>query len=204
MLRSFIIVCMVGAALALHCAAQSVAEQYLFAAANAERAHAGLAGLRWDTSLANAAQGHAHEMAARQTISHKYPGEPELQIRAAVAGAKFNMVAENVAEAPTAVGVHDAWMQSPGHRANILDGRVDAVGISVVRRGSQLFAVQDFARSVAMLSLSEQEAAIGSLLQGASKVKSCVGLLRSTRNVRAGEWVRRRAAASVRDAVDSG
>ena len=48
----------------------SVAEQYLFAAANAERAQQGLPVLRWDESLYRAAEGHAVEMASRESISH--------------------------------------------------------------------------------------------------------------------------------------
>ncbi len=142
----------------------SVAEQYLFAQANAERAQRGLPQLRWDGALYRAAQTHAKEMALRQSISHQYPGEPELSDRGRAAGARFSVIAENVAEAPTAVRIHDAWMNSPGHRANLLDAQVDSVGISVLSRNGQLYAVEDFDRSVANLSLEEQEHAVQALL----------------------------------------
>jgi len=118
----------------------SVAEQYLFSAANAERLQRGLPPLHWDAALYRAAQGHAQEMAARASISHQYPGEAELADRGRRAGARFSEIAENVAEAPTAVRIHDAWMNSPGHRANLLDPQVDSVGISVLRRDGQLLA----------------------------------------------------------------
>ena len=142
----------------------SVAEQYLFAQANAERVQRGLRPLRWDNALYKAAQKHCHEMAARQSISHQYPGEAELSDRGRAGGARFSVIAENVAEAPTAVRIHDAWMNSPGHRANLLDPHLDSVGISVLSRNNQLYAVQDIDRSVANLSLEEQEHAVESLV----------------------------------------
>jgi len=142
----------------------SVAEQYLFAAANAERTQRGLQPLQWDVALYRAAQAHAQQMAARASISHQYPGEAELAERGRAAGARFNFIAENVAEAPTALRIHDAWMNSPGHRANLLDPKADSVGISVINRDGQLYAVQDFDRTVAVLSFAQQESAVSSLL----------------------------------------
>lgn len=148
----------------------SVAEQYLFAQVNAERAQRGLPELQWDAALYRAAQTHAREMAARASISHQYPGEPELAVRGRQAGARFSIIAENVAEAPTAVRIHDAWMNSPGHRANILQPKLDSVGISVVQRDGQLYAVQDFGRSVDRLSFDEQESTVAKLLTEAAPV----------------------------------
>jgi len=150
--------------------AVSVSEQYLFQAANAERAQRGLPTLHWDAALYRAAQGHALEMAKRESISHQYPGEPELATRGKTAGARFSMIAENVAEAQTAVRIHDAWMNSPGHRANLLDPHVDAVGISVRSRNGQLYAVQDFERSVESLTLEQQEQTVAKLIAAAGPV----------------------------------
>jgi Cysteine-rich secretory protein family len=154
-----------------HAQAISVAEQYLFQAANAERAQRGLPTLRWDAALYRAARLHAQQMASRASISHQYPGEPELADRGKNAGAKFSVIAENVAEAGTAVRIHDAWMNSPGHRENLLDPRVDAVGISVLERDGQLYAVQDFERSVATLSLDDQEKVVARLMLAAGRIK---------------------------------
>lgn len=162
--------CLLASVLAFRClpaAAQrpaSVAEQYLFAAANAERAQRGLPPLRWDGALYRAAESHAVAMAERASISHQYPGERDLGARARLQGARFSVVAENVAEAPTAVRIHDAWMHSPEHRANLLDSSVDSVGISVLRRGDELYAVEDFDRSVANLSFDAQERTVADLL----------------------------------------
>jgi hypothetical protein len=147
----------------------SVAEQYLFAAANAERAQRGLGPLRWDEALSRAAAFHAQQMAYHGAISHAFAGEPELMQRGRTAGARFSVIAENVAMAPTAVRVHDAWMNSAGHRANVLDPRLDAVAIRVERRGGELYAVEDFERTVASLSLEEQERAVAELVKAASR-----------------------------------
>lgn len=149
----------------------SVSEQYLFQAANAERAQRGLPALRWDVALYRAAQRHALEMARRQSISHQYPGELELADRGKTAGAKFSVISENVAEGGTALRIHDAWMNSPGHRENLLDPRVDAVGISVLQRDGQLYAVQDFERTVATLSLADQEKLVARLMLAAGSIR---------------------------------
>jgi hypothetical protein len=148
----------------------SVAEQYLFTQANAERAQRGLAPLRWDDALYRAAALHADQMASRASISHQYPGEPELAERGRQAGARFTTIAENVAEAPTAVRIHDAWMNSPHHRDNLLDPGLDAVGIRVVSRSGQLYAVEDFDRTVRALSLDDQEHTVAGLLQAVAPI----------------------------------
>lgn len=155
------------------CCAQgpsTVSEQYLFACANSERAQRGLGILRWDVALYQAADFHAHEMAARASISHQYTGEPDLATRARHAGAQFSMISENVAEAPTAVRIHDAWMASTGHRANLLDPKVNSVGIRVMQRDGELYAVEDFSSTVDSLSLEEQENRVRSSLRSLSNL----------------------------------
>lgn len=148
----------------------SVAEQYLFSAVNEERTQRGLSPLRWDEALYEAAKSHAAQMAARRSISHQYPGEPDLASRAHSAGARFSTIAENVAEGVTAVEIHTAWMNSPGHRGNILDAKLNAVGIRVVWHDDRLYAVQDFSRTVEAMTLEEQELTVASLLQAESAI----------------------------------
>jgi len=148
----------------------TVAEQYLLSAANAERAQRGLQPLHWDRALYDAASYHAEQMAQRETISHQYQGEPELMVRGQAAGARFSVISENVAEAPSAVMIQDAWMNSAKHRENLLDPRVDSIGIRVIARGDRLYAVEDFDRSVTNLSLEQQEVAVAQLLQSRSSV----------------------------------
>jgi hypothetical protein len=142
----------------------SVADQTLLNAANRERAAAGLHPLQWDSALASAAHQHALRMAQANQLSHQFPGEPPMQDRARQAGARFSMIAENVAQGPTPSGIHTQWMNSPPHRANILDPDLNAIGISVVQSGNMLFAVEDFSVSVPTLSLEQQEQEVASQL----------------------------------------
>jgi uncharacterized protein YkwD len=144
--------------------ALTVAEQYLFAAANEARASQGLSPLRLDPVLTEASAFHAREMANHAAISHQFDGEPELATRGANAGAHFSFISENVGEAPTSVIVHDLWMHSPGHRANLLDPNVDSIGIAIVFRDHQLFAVEDFASTVQTLTLNQQEHTVASVI----------------------------------------
>jgi uncharacterized protein YkwD len=133
------------------------AEHSLFAAVNQERAALGLPALQWDEALAAAARQHAHRMAQQNQLSHQLPGEPAVQDRATQAGARFSLIAENIAIAPNPATIHSAWMQSPHHRENILDPQLNVVGIAVIRSGEGLFAVQDFSQAVAKLTFAEQE-----------------------------------------------
>jgi uncharacterized protein YkwD len=148
----------------------TIAEQYLFAAANHEREARGLPLLHRDPQLARAAAQHARVMAAHGSISHQFPGEPELTDRGASAGVPFSVIAENVAEAPSAVEIHDMWMHSEHHRDNLLDPSVDSIGVSVIARDGELYAVEDFVKTVRAVSFQDQELAIGSLVARSGKI----------------------------------
>jgi uncharacterized protein YkwD len=135
-------------------------ESILLNAANRDRAAMGLPPFQWDANLAAAARLHALRMAERSTLSHQFPGEPPLQERARQAGARFSLIAENVAEGPSPQGLHVQWMNSPPHRANLLDRELNSIGIAVVQSGNVLFAVQDFSVGVPQLSHEQQESQI--------------------------------------------
>jgi hypothetical protein len=141
-------------------------EGILFNAANRDRAAAGLPPFVWDANLADAARAHAGLLVQHNTLSHQFPGEPALQDRGRQAGARFSMIAENVAEGPNAAGLHVQWMNSPPHRANLLDRELNSVGIAVTLRGNVYFAVEDFSVGVAQMSLSQQEAEVRAELSG--------------------------------------
>src|SRR5690242_7261529 len=101
-------------------------EKSLFDAANHERGQRKLPLLKWDEGLARAARKHAELMAEQDLLEHRLPGEPDLPTRAREAGAKFSHITENIGMARDAYKFHDGWMQSPGHRANILDQVADS------------------------------------------------------------------------------
>jgi hypothetical protein len=56
-------------------------------------------------------------------------------------------------------------MNSPGHRENLLNPGVDRVGVAVVARGNQLYAVADFGHAVAVLTPEQVEAKVANLVQ---------------------------------------
>jgi len=136
--------------------------------ANQARAQAGAGPLKWDAALAAAARQHCLRMAADNSISHQYVGEPDVKARAAQAGAHFSLIEENVAIAPTPYEIHDAWMRSPGHRSNLLNPKVDHVGVAVVAGRNGLYAVADYERAVPLLSQSQVESQVAGLMQGVS------------------------------------
>ena len=139
-------------------------EQLLLDLANRDRAAQRLRPLRWNNSLANAARQHAQRMAQQNTLSHQLPGEEDFKARAIRAGARFSSLAENIAEGPNAPGIHTQWMNSPPHRENLLDPKLDSIGIAVAERNGEFFAVEDFSLAVAEMSLEEQELEVAAVL----------------------------------------
>jgi Cysteine-rich secretory protein family len=144
--------------------AQSGPERQLMELANEARAARGLGPLVWDKSLAAASRQHAVWVARSAQLSHQYPGEIDLAARASQAGARFELIAENIAQGSSAGQLHDEWMHSPPHRANLLDPRVNRVGIAIVRKGDTLYGVEDFSHAVADLGPQQVEAKVAAML----------------------------------------
>ena len=152
---------------------QPAKAEQLFAMTNATRAEEGRGRLVWDQALADAAMKHCMRMAAEGPISHRYEGEPDLTARTAAAGAHFSLIEENIAVGSYPGSIHQGWLNSPGHRTNMLNPEIDRVGIAVVAARGVLFAVADYARAVPVLSPPQVEAQVAGLLrrQGASVVR---------------------------------
>lgn len=149
---------------------QPAKAEELFALANESRAQAGLGKLEWDPELAAAALRHCLRMAAEGPISHQYGGEADLSTRAGEAGAKFSLIEENIAVGPFPATIHQGWLNSPPHRANMLSRDVDHVGIAVVAAQGVLFAVEDFSHATPQLRQAEIEGKIGGLLRNAGVI----------------------------------
>lgn len=145
--------------------AQSPEARRIFDLTNQDRQDHGLPALRWSTSLAVAAQAHADRMRQEPALSHQYPGEPGLMTRAAQAGAHFEAVAENIATGPDADAINREWMHSPSHRENILDPRMNSLGVAVAEVGGTLYAVEDFDEALPMLNSSQVEERVRDLLR---------------------------------------
>ena len=140
------------------------AEQVL-ALANQARAQAGVGRLEWDPALADAALYHCRRMVFAGPIAHRYNGEPDLAERASQAGARFGLIEENVAIGPSAAGIHEEWMNSQGHRENLLNPEVDRVGIAIVASRGVLYAVADYSHGVVALSAPQIEARVAGLVR---------------------------------------
>ena len=109
---------------------------------NIERAKVDCGALHADSRLAAAAQAHSTDMATRNYFSHTSPDGVTPWDRARAAG-YASPSAENIAMGfRTPADVMAAWMQSSGHRANILNCASHAVGVGFDARGyywTQLF-----------------------------------------------------------------
>lgn len=139
--------------------------EQLMALANRARAESGAGPLKWDPQLAEAARRHTLLMAEKGPIAHRYGGESGLSDRAGQAGAHFSLIEENVAVGPSPAEIHVMWMNSPGHRSNLLNPEVNRVGIAVVRARGVLYATADYSRAVQQFSRNEVEARVAELIR---------------------------------------
>lgn len=115
--------------------AQTAAD--VIALTNAERASAGLPPLAPDPLLTTAAQAHSADMVARAFYSHTSPDGSEPWHRAAAAGSTRRTIGENIACGQrSAAEVVRGWMNSPGHRANILKPAFTHIGIGFAGGGA--------------------------------------------------------------------
>ncbi|MDU1321817.1 CAP domain-containing protein [Clostridium sporogenes] len=101
---------------------------------NAERAKAGLPALKANTELSNVARLKSQDMIDKKYFSHTSPtyGSPFDMMKKF--GIKYSAAGENIASGyPTAKAVVDGWMNSPGHRANILSKSFTEIGVGLAK-----------------------------------------------------------------------
>lgn len=104
---------------------------------NAERTAAGLRPLSGDAMLTTAAQAHSDDMVARAFYSHTSPDGSQPWDRAAAAGSTRRTIGENIACGQRSPAeVVRGWMNSPGHRANILKPDFTHIGIGLAGGGT--------------------------------------------------------------------
>ncbi|MFJ3791616.1 CAP domain-containing protein [Kitasatospora sp. NPDC090091] len=103
---------------------------------NAERAKAGCGPLTAESRLATAAQNHSEDMANRNYFDHASPEGFHADHRIEATGYKWSSWGENIARGQKdPAAVMNAWMNSSGHRANILNCSFKQIGVGV-RTGS--------------------------------------------------------------------
>jgi uncharacterized protein YkwD len=113
---------------------------------NQERAKARCAALTADSRLTAAARGHSQDMASRNYFDHNTPDGVTPWTRINNAGYTFSQAAENIAEGQTTpASVMTAWMNSEGHRENILNCGLRNIGVGLAYNGSHTpYWTQDF------------------------------------------------------------
>jgi uncharacterized protein YkwD len=121
-------------------------EARMLALLNGVRRRAGVPPLVADAELRAIALGHSQDMARGHFVGHVSPttGTPEDRIKRA--GVWLVDGGENVAQASSADGAHADLMNSPGHRANMLNRRFTHVGIALVPEGEQFVVTLVFGR----------------------------------------------------------
>ncbi|HXU32468.1 MAG TPA: CAP domain-containing protein [Thermoanaerobaculia bacterium] len=104
----------------------------MLAGVNRLRAEAGVPPLVENDRLDAAAQDHAEDMLSRGYYDHKSPEGKQVGDRLAAEGYSWRLAAENLAAGHvTVASVLDAWMQSSGHRANLLRPNVTDFGFGL-------------------------------------------------------------------------
>ncbi|MFI2345797.1 CAP domain-containing protein [Streptomyces sp. NPDC019443] len=108
------------------------AEAQVLSLVNKERASAGCSPLTSNAKLTEAADDYSDVMARSGVMSHTGPDGSTMSSRVDAAGYLWSTLGENIARGQSdAAAVMDAWMNSPGHRANILNCSFKEIGIGV-------------------------------------------------------------------------
>ncbi|MFD9406545.1 CAP domain-containing protein [Streptomyces sp. NPDC059989] len=123
--------------------APSGAQAEVLALVNQERAAVGCPALTVNAKLTKAAQDHSADMAAHSNMSHTGSDGSDPGQRITRAGYEWRTYGENVAYGySTAAKVMEGWMNSPGHKRNILDCSYKEIGIGLAQPGQ--YWTQDF------------------------------------------------------------
>jgi uncharacterized protein YkwD len=108
----------------------------VIALVNKERAKQGCRAVSADPLLTRAAQRHSADMKRRGFFDHTNPDGDDPGDRITATGYRWSTYGENIAKGqPTPASVMKAWMNSPGHRANILNCRFAEIGVGLVTSG---------------------------------------------------------------------
>jgi uncharacterized protein YkwD len=122
-------------------------ESQFVAKMNAARQSAGLRPYSVAYDLTSVARQHSQAMASRQTLYHNPTLTSDVH--------NWQAVGENVGDGPTVSDIHTAFMNSPEHRANILDHDFTQVGVGVsVDKNGIIWVTEDFRQPMGSTSTS--------------------------------------------------
>ncbi|MBH0116515.1 cell wall-binding repeat-containing protein [Salinibacterium sp. NG253] len=128
-----------GLALSTPSPAEAAGESTILSLVNEARAAEGLGPLKLNSSLSSVSSKWAYQMAANGAMTHNPSYSSQIP-------SGWTRAGENVARGwPSATAVHDAWMDSAGHRANIMGDYTD-IGIAFVTSGGTTWAVENFGK----------------------------------------------------------
>jgi len=98
---------------------------------NETRSQAGVPPVELHAGLGEVAAAHSRDMVDHGFVGHASPTTGEAPDRVEAAGYRSGLILENIGRGYTAQEIHDGLMESPGHRANLLNRDVTHVGIGV-------------------------------------------------------------------------
>lgn len=132
---------------------QSQFEQKVIEYTNIERTKEGLASLNADAKLAAIAEKHSADMLANDFFSHTNKSGCDTRCRLDAAQYKWQSYGENIqwmsgytqTASEAAHKVVDGWLNSAGHRANILNAKFTHVGVGVDMEGTTIYTTADYA-----------------------------------------------------------
>ncbi len=105
-------------------------EEQVVELTNEERAKFGLSPLRLNRQLETSAENHSQNMAFQDFFSHTGQDGSSISDRARAAGYSFNLIGENIGVGyTTPEAVVEGWLNSPGHRENILNPNYAEIGV---------------------------------------------------------------------------
>lgn len=128
-------------------------EQAIFERVNSERAAAGLPALSYNTTMENYARIKSKDMGDNGYFSHEDLQGNLITEQMKADGVTYKAWGENIAyiqgvsgNSTLATQFMDNWMNSSGHRANILSTNFSSIGIGVYKIGNKYYATQEFYR----------------------------------------------------------
>lgn len=119
-------------------------EQQLVSLINGERSKQGLAVLQANNAVANVARAHSQDMINNNYFDHYdlKGGSPFTRLNQA--GISYAAAGENIAINVSVPNAHAAFMNSAGHRANVLSKDYKQVGVGIVHSGSRIWVTENF------------------------------------------------------------
>ncbi|MGG7059573.1 CAP domain-containing protein [Clostridium tertium] len=128
-------------------------EQAIFQRVNQERTAAGLPALSYNTTMEHYARIKSKDMGDNGYFSHEDQQGNLITVQMKADGVSYRAWGENIAyiqgmndNSALATKFMDNWMNSSGHRANILSTNFSSIGIGVYKIGNTYYATQEFYR----------------------------------------------------------